>query len=194
VLCARARAAAAAGDLASARGWVDRTRTIAAHVLDGGADTVPTPIPTLDALFTARSLDAKAARAERDMPPPTGDVQQQWRSVALNHAYLTVIWPEVAAAAERRKHAEAEAITRVADAGDGMIAQARRRANQAMDAQDAELAAALIVRYAALRERTLLAPGSDRTAASRSPRHQRNNNQHRAALASGNGAKRASAS
>jgi hypothetical protein len=163
-LCARARTAAVAGDLASARAWINRTRTIAAHVLDsgGGAHAASmAAVPTMEALFTARSLDAKAARAEREMP--LRDDDRQHRSGALNRAYQTVIWPEVVAAAERRKNVEAEAVSRVAQAGDGMIAQARRRVYRTLDAEDAELAAALIVRYAALRERTLL-PDVDRNA------------------------------
>ena len=188
-LCARARTAAAAGDLASARAWIERTRTIAAHVLDGGTNAASMAAPTLEGLFTARSLDAKAANAEQNFP--LGDDTQQHGSGALNRAYQTVIWPEVAAAAERRKYAEAEAVSRVAQAGDGMIAQARRRVYRAMDAEDSQLAAALMVRYAALRERTLL-HGLDRNASG--SRHVRKQ-QVPAAVASRNvAAKRANAS
>lgn len=145
-LCERAEEAMRRGDAPTARVWVRSARALAGEVLAA-------PEATLDTLRTAHAIDVKAGRTalwvEKSVRASAAAVRIARREARLRAYFEESLWPQMMDARQQRD-AAAQAAALSAPPG-GARAQAIRRAERALDARDADIAAVLRQQYVAAR-------------------------------------------
>jgi hypothetical protein len=147
VLCNRAEKAAQTGDAFAARAWMRSARSLAGEALAA-------PEANLDMIRTAHAIDVKVGRTalvlEKSARSASASAARVARREARLRAYFQEsLWPQITDA-RRQRDAAAQAAYSSAPPGGAQV-QAMRRAERALDARDADIAAALRQQYVAAR-------------------------------------------
>ena len=147
VLCDRAEKAAQHGDTFAARAWMHSARSLAGEALAA-------PEANLDMIRTAHAIDVKVGRTALALEKSARSASASAARVARREARLRAyfqesLWPQITEA-RRQRDAAAQAAYLSAPPG-GARVQAIRQAERALDARDADIAAALRQQYVAAR-------------------------------------------